>query len=86
MVDSKYFQTAVVLFNVDGLIAKSVSVNEHLEQISLYTCPNFLSKPHTHSHSPANRPLSDSSEVTSDKCVQDSIPYLSGYKTGVLSL
>ena len=36
MVGSKYFQTAV-LFSVYGLIAKSNSVNEHLEQISLYT-------------------------------------------------
>ena len=35
MVGSKYFQTAV-LFNGYGLIAKSISVNEHLEQISLY--------------------------------------------------
>ena len=33
---SKYFQTAV-LFNIYGLIAKSISVNEHLQQISLYT-------------------------------------------------
>ena len=72
MVGSKNFQTAI-LFNVYGLIAKSVSVNEHLEQICLYTHQNLLSKPHIHSNSPANLPFSDSSEVTSDNCEQASI-------------
>ena len=33
-----YFQIAVLQFNVYDLIAKLISVNEHLEQISLYTC------------------------------------------------
>ena len=41
MVGSKYFQIAV-LFNVYGLIAKSISVNEYLEQISLYTRQNAI--------------------------------------------
>ena len=70
MVGLKNFLTAI-LFNVYGLIAKSVSENEHLEPISLYTRQNLLSKPHVHSNSPAN--LSDSSEVTSDKCEKASI-------------
>ena len=42
MVGSKYFQAAVQ-FNVYGLIAKSFSVKEHLEQISLYTGQVFSS-------------------------------------------
>ena len=33
----------------------------------------FLSKPYVRSRSPADRPFSDSSEFTSDKCVQASI-------------
>ena len=41
MVGSKYFQIAV-LFSVYGLIAKSVFVSEHLEQISLYTRQNAI--------------------------------------------
>ena len=75
MEGSKYFQTAVLY----GLIAKSVSVNEHLEQISLYirhskkTPKHTHTHTHTHSHRPANRPFSYSAEISSDKCVQASI-------------
>ena len=72
MVGSKYFQNAV-LFSVYGLIAKSVSVKEHLEQISFYTRHFFYIKTTRTLHSPADRLFSDSSEVTSDKCVQASI-------------
>ena len=44
IVGTKYFQTAV-LFNVHvySLIAKSILINEHLEQISLYTLQNAFS-------------------------------------------